>query len=156
MPAEPQSTGVTAIPTMDNSAAMASRLWGSSSTNRTRKPCDDDILVGRSARDNDALTFRVARGNDLWLHVRGMQGAHVVVPGVGEAPDARLLGDAALLAVHFSSARGSDGVEVSWTRCKHVRRAKGAAPGSVFISQEKTLRARLDAERLAALLRSEG
>lgn len=114
------------------------------------------ILVGRSARDNDALTFRVARGNDLWLHVRGVQGAHVVVPGAGEAPDARVLGDAALLAVHFSSARGSDGVEVSWTRCKHVRRPKGAAPGSVFISQEKTLRARLDAERLAALLRSEG
>ena len=113
------------------------------------------ILVGRSARDNDALTFRVARGNDVWLHVRGLQGAHVVVPGAGAAPDARTLGDAALLAVHFSSARGQDGVEVAWTRCKHVRKPKGAAPGSVIVTQEKVLRVRADAERLSALLRTE-
>src|SRR5262249_10306358 len=62
------------------------------------------ILVGRSARDNDALTLRVGRGNDLWLHARGVQGAHVIVPGAGESPDPRALGDAALLAAHFSSA----------------------------------------------------
>jgi predicted ribosome quality control (RQC) complex YloA/Tae2 family protein len=113
------------------------------------------ILVGRSARDNDALTFRVARGNDVWLHVRGTQGAHVVLPGAGAAPDARTLGDAALLAVHFSSARGQDGVEVAWTRCKHVRKPKGAAPGSVIVTQEKVLRVRADEGRLSALLRTE-
>jgi predicted ribosome quality control (RQC) complex YloA/Tae2 family protein len=113
------------------------------------------ILVGRSARDNDALTFRVARGNDVWLHVRGVQGAHVVLPGAGASPDARTLGDAALLAVHFSSARGQDGVEVAWTRCKHVRKPKGAAPGSVIVTQEKVLRVRADDERLSALLRTE-
>ncbi len=113
------------------------------------------ILVGRSARDNDALTFKVGRGNDLWLHVRGMQGSHVVVPGAGEALDSRTLGDAALLAAHFSSARGEDAVEVAWTRCKYVRKPRGAPPGSVRISQEKTMRVRLDADALAALLRSE-
>ena len=113
------------------------------------------ILVGRSARDNDTLTIRVARGNDLWLHARGMQGAHVVVPGPGESPDGRTLGDAALLAAHFSSARGQEGVEVAWTRCKHVRKAKGSAPGSVTVTQEKVLRVRLDEDRLAALLRTE-
>jgi len=113
------------------------------------------ILVGRSARDNDTLTLRVARGNDLWLHARGMQGAHVVVPGPGESPDPRTLGDAALLAAHFSSARGQEGVEVAWTRCKHVRKPKGSAPGSVTVTQEKVLRVRLDEDRLAALLRTE-
>jgi len=113
------------------------------------------ILVGRSARDNDTLTLRVARGNDLWLHARGMQGAHVVVPGPGESPDPRALGDAALLAAHFSSARGQEGVEVAWTRCKHVRKPKGSAPGSVTVTQEKVLRVRLDEDRLAALLRTE-
>jgi len=113
------------------------------------------ILVGRSARDNDTLTIRVARGNDLWLHARGMQGAHVVVPGPGESPDPRTLGDAALLAAHFSSARGQEGVEVAWTRCKHVRKPKGSAPGSVTVTQEKVLRVRLDEDRLAALLRTE-
>jgi len=113
------------------------------------------ILVGRSARDNDALTLRVARGNDLWLHARGLQGAHVVVPGAGESPDARTLGDAALLAAHFSAGRGEDRVEVAWTRCKHVRKAKGAPAGTVIVTQEKALRVRLEPERLAALLSTE-
>jgi predicted ribosome quality control (RQC) complex YloA/Tae2 family protein len=84
-----------------------------------------------------------------------MQGAHVVAPGVGEAPDSRTLGDAALLAVHFSSARGQDGVEVAWTRCKYVRKPKGSPPGSVIVTQEKVLRVRADEGRLQALLRTE-
>lgn len=113
------------------------------------------ILVGRSARDNDALTLRVARGNDVWLHARGVQGSHVVVPDAGEAPDARTLGDAALLAAHFSRARGEEAAEVAWTRRKHVRKPKGAAPGSVIATQERTLRVRLDAARLAELLSTE-
>lgn len=112
------------------------------------------ILVGRSARDNDAL-WKSARGNDLWLHARGLQGAHVVVPGASDPPDARTLSDAALLAAHFSSARREEAAEVAWTRCKWVRKPRGAPPGSVQISQEKTLRVRLDADRLAGLLRTE-
>ena len=113
------------------------------------------ILVGRGARDNDTLTLHVARGNDVWLHARGVQGAHVILPGRGEAPDARALGEAALLAAHFSSARGADFAEVAWTRRKHVRKPRGAAPGAVIFSQEKTLRVRLDPSQLATLLRAE-
>ena len=113
------------------------------------------ILVGRSARDNDTLSLRIARGNDLWLHARGVQGAHVVVPGAGESPDARTLGDAALLAAHFSSARGQEGAEVAWTRCKYLRKPRGAAAGSVIVTQERVLRVRLEADRLASLLGTE-
>ena len=79
----------------------------------------------------------------------------MVVPGAGDSPDARTLADAALLAAHFSSARGEDRAEVAWTRCKHVRKTKGAPAGSVIVTQEKTLRVRLEPERLAALLRTE-
>ena len=114
------------------------------------------ILVGRGARDNDALTFKVARGNDLWLHARGAAGAHVIVPGAGEAPDSDTLGDAALLAAHFSSFRGATGVEVAWTRCKYVRKDRRAPAGSVMVTQEKVMRVRLDEDRLAALLTTEG
>jgi predicted ribosome quality control (RQC) complex YloA/Tae2 family protein len=114
------------------------------------------ILVGRGARDNDALTFKVARGNDLWLHARGAAGAHVVVPGAGDAPDSGALADAALLAAHFSSFRGADAVEVAWTRCKYLRKSKGAPAGSVLVTQEKVIRVRLDESRLAELLRTEG
>jgi len=113
------------------------------------------ILVGRSARDNDVLSLRNARGNDLWLHARAAKGAHVVVPGAGDPPDPRTLGDAALLAAHFSSLRAETSADVMWTRCKYVRKPRGAAPGSVTVSQEKTLHVRLDGERLHALLASE-
>jgi predicted ribosome quality control (RQC) complex YloA/Tae2 family protein len=128
----------------------APRLPHRKFTSRSGAP----ILVGRSARDNDTL-WKSARGNDLWLHVRGMQGAHVVVPGAGDPPDARTLADAALLAAHFSSARDSDAAEVAWTRCKYLRKPRDAPAGSVQVTQEKTLRVRHDAERLAGLLRSE-
>ena len=113
------------------------------------------ILVGRSARDNDALTFGAARGNDLWLHARGVQGSHVLVPHPGESPDSRTLGDAALLAAHFSRSRGEDRAEVAWTRRKHVRKPKGAVPGSVLATQERVLAVRLSPERLATLLSTE-
>ena len=96
------------------------------------------ILVGRGPEENDALTVRVARGNDLWLHARGLPGAHVVVRvEKGRAPDQETLLDAAHLAVHFSDARGAPQAEVAATRAKHVRKPKGAAPGAVTYSQEK-------------------
>jgi predicted ribosome quality control (RQC) complex YloA/Tae2 family protein len=114
------------------------------------------IWVGRNARDNDTLTFRFARGNDLWLHARGQTGSHVVVPGTGEAgPDGETLLDAAELAAHFSAARGEAFVEVASTRCKYVRKAKGAAPGAVTFSQERTIGLRHEPERLTRLLASE-
>jgi NFACT N-terminal and middle domains/NFACT protein RNA binding domain len=113
------------------------------------------ILVGRSARDNDALTFGAARGNDLWLHARGVQGSHVVVPDPGEAPDERTLLEAAVLAAHFSSARGEDQVEVAWTRKKHVRKQKGAPPGAVTYAQERALRVRMTPTLVAAILSRE-
>ena len=109
--------------------------------------------VGRSAADNDALTLKHAGPNDLWLHVRGRKGSHVVVPlGRGEDPTPDVLVDAAHLAVHFSEASGEDDVEVTYTRRKYVRKPKGAAPGAVIVTREKTLMLRLDEARLKRLL----
>jgi predicted ribosome quality control (RQC) complex YloA/Tae2 family protein len=109
--------------------------------------------VGRSAKDNDALTLRHARPEDLWLHVRGRPGSHVVVPmGRLEEPSADILIDAAHLAVHFSDAKGQSGVEVIYTRRKYVAKPRGAAPGSVRLIQEKTLLLDLEPQRLQRLL----
>ncbi len=109
--------------------------------------------VGRSAADNDALTLKHAGPNDLWLHVRGRKGSHVVVPmGRGEDPTPDVLVDAAHLAVHFSQARGEDDVEVTYTRRKYVRKPRGVAPGAVSVTREKTLMLRLDEARLKRLL----
>ena len=122
-----------------------------------RSTSGERILVGRGARDNDVLTQRIARGNDLWLHARGLQGAHVVVPlaNAQTEPDPRTLIEAALLALHFSSAREAELAEVAWTRRKYVRKPKGAPPGAVTFSQERTVRVRREPDRLQALLTAE-
>ncbi len=114
--------------------------------------CGQRIRVGRGARENDALTFRHSKGNDVWFHARGVPGAHVVVPlGRDEALKDETLQDAALLAAHHSEARAQGLVEVSWTRVKYVRKVKGVA-GAVTFSQEKTLAIRAEPRRLARLL----
>ncbi len=98
------------------------------------------ILVGRSSRENDAITFRRARGDDLWLHARGVPGAHVVVLTEGrEVPESTLI-QAAGLAAHFSQARHAARVEVDCTRRRHVRRITGGRPGMVTYREEKTIR----------------
>jgi predicted ribosome quality control (RQC) complex YloA/Tae2 family protein len=114
------------------------------------------ILVGRGAAQNDALTLRVARGNDLWLHARGRTGAHVVARlERGRAPDQETLLDAAHLAIHFSDARGEPQADVAITRAKHVRKPKGAAPGAVTYSQEKVMLLRVERGRIERLLSEE-
>jgi hypothetical protein len=114
------------------------------------------LLVGRGARDNDALTLHYARPHDRWLHARGVPGAHVVIPlARGEiCPDARLL-DAATLAAHFSDARGESVVDVQHAERRHVRKPRGSAPGAVVVDRERVLVLRLEPARLARLLRGE-
>jgi predicted ribosome quality control (RQC) complex YloA/Tae2 family protein len=114
------------------------------------------ILVGRGAAENDALTTRFARGNDLWLHARGVAGAHVVVRlEKGRPPDQETVLDAAHLAAHFSDARGEPQADVVATRAKYVRKVKGGAPGAVNYSQEKTIALRVEPGRTERLLNDE-
>lgn len=111
------------------------------------------ILVGRGAKDNDALTLRIAKPHDLWLHARGVSGAHVVVPlPRGASCPQDLLVDAALLAAHHSEARGEDPIEISYTERRYIRKAKGAHPGQVLMTREKVLLLRIEAERIRRLL----
>jgi predicted ribosome quality control (RQC) complex YloA/Tae2 family protein len=115
----------------------------------------DSILVGRAGRDNDALTFAVARPGDVWLHARGLPGAHVVIPlPRGTEVTEETLLDAAHLALHHSRGAGEDRAEVSYTQAKFVRRVKGGAPGAVSYTREKTFLVRLEPARLQRLLAS--
>lgn len=102
------------------------------------------ILVGRSGKDNDRLTFRIAALEDVWLHAAGVPGAHVVVRTPGEAalPPRGTLEEAAAIAAWYSEARGSGAVDVVWARRKHVRRKRGAPPGTVTLKRFETLRVR--------------
>ncbi len=113
-------------------------------------------LVGRSAADNDRLTLRVARPHDLWLHTRGVTGAHVVVPlSKGKTCTSEALVDAATLAAHFSDLRGEPVVDVLYTPRRYVRKRKGDPVGAVVLDREKVLAVRVEPQRLARLLESE-
>jgi hypothetical protein len=114
------------------------------------------ILVGRGAAHNDALTLRVARPHDLWLHAKGRTGAHVVIPlekGASCPPD--LLVEAAHLAAHFSEARGERVVEVQYAPRRHVRKPRGSAPGLVVVDREKVIVLRVEDVLLRGLLQRE-
>jgi predicted ribosome quality control (RQC) complex YloA/Tae2 family protein len=117
---------------------------------------DARVYVGRGAVQNDALTLRVARPHDLWLHAKGRTGAHVVVPlDKGASCPAEVLVDAAHLAAHFSDARGERIVEVQTTPRRYIRKPRGSAPGAVVVDREKVLVLRVDDDRLKQLLSSE-
>jgi len=111
-----------------------------------------EILVGKNARDNDDLTFHVARGSDLFLHARDVPGSHVILRRVGKnEPSSEALIDAATLAAHASKLRTDSLVDVLYTERKHVRKPRGAAPGLVQTAATRTLTVRLDPERIQRL-----
>jgi predicted ribosome quality control (RQC) complex YloA/Tae2 family protein len=99
-----------------------------------------EILVGRAARDNDHLTFKVARPNDLWLHAADYGGSHVVVRNSTrkEIPHRTII-EAAQLAAQFSQARKDPKVDVHYTQRKFLSKPKGSAPGLVRLSRFKNI-----------------
>lgn len=110
------------------------------------------ILVGRNARENDELTFGLARSEDLWLHARGIPGSHVVVRlEKGIEPPLETLRDAATLALLYSDFRKSGKGDVIYTRRKWVKKAKGQAPGAVTVTQEQSIYVTLETRRLERL-----
>ena len=100
-----------------------------------------EILVGRASKDNDQLTFKVARSHDLWLHAADYPGSHVVVRARGrdDAIPHRTVIEAAQLAAQFSQAKRDAKVAVNYTPRKFVSKPKGAAPGLVRLSSFRTL-----------------
>lgn len=110
-----------------------------------------DIFVGRNNRQNDYVTFKVARPDDIWLHVKDIPGSHVVIKAQGkEVPEMTLL-DAALLAAYFSKARNGENVPVDYTQRKHVRKPKGAKPGMVIYDHQTTLFVSPDPAKIMAI-----
>lgn len=99
-----------------------------------------EVLVGRTARDNDQLTFRVARPNDLWLHAGDYPGSHVIVRNSSrtEIPHRTII-EAAQLAAKFSQASKDSKVAIHYTRRKFLSKPKGASPGLVRMSSFKTI-----------------
>jgi predicted ribosome quality control (RQC) complex YloA/Tae2 family protein len=93
-----------------------------------------EVLVGKAASDNDYLTFKVAKPQDLWLHVNGVPGSHVVVRNPDKLPDIPkpVIERAAEFAAYYSKAREARGkVEVHVCWASDVRKVRGAPAGEV-------------------------
>ncbi len=114
------------------------------------------IWVGRGATHNDTLTFQVASPHHIWLHARGIGGAHVVIPiDKNQELKPEVLLDAAHLALHHSEAKGEPRGEVSYTQVKFVKKNRIGGPGAVTYTREKTIMLRVEPSRLARLAKSE-
>jgi predicted ribosome quality control (RQC) complex YloA/Tae2 family protein len=102
-----------------------------------------EILVGKGSADNDRLTFGVAEPRDLWLHVSGPAGSHVVIRNPFELDELPrpVVEKAAQLAAWHSKARGSRGkVEVHVCRVADVKKPRGFAPGKVLLKRWDAVR----------------
>jgi len=106
---------------------------------RFRGPHGFEVVVGRNARDNDKVTFGVGRSLDVWLHVQGFRGSHVIIRSGGKEVPFDTLLFAARLAAGYSEAFREDSVPVDYTTRKHVWKVKGGAPGAVNFTQHKTV-----------------
>jgi len=103
-----------------------------------------EVLVGKTNRDNDVLTHRVARPGDLWFHAAQVAGSHVVlrIPDGDRRPDRQAILEAAAIAAFHSKAGRSSKVSVSYTEKRHVRKPRGAKAGLAVISREKSVMVR--------------
>jgi len=101
------------------------------------------IMAGKNNRQNDMLTMKIAKGNDLWLHAKGIPGSHVIIRNP-EAVDTgsipyRTLHKGAAMAAYYSKGKNSSHVPVDYTLVKYVKKPKGAKPGMVIYHGEKTI-----------------
>jgi predicted ribosome quality control (RQC) complex YloA/Tae2 family protein len=112
-----------------------------------------EIWVGRSAAGNDHLSIRLARGKDLFFHLDGAPGSHVILRTEGRAdPPSEAILDACELAVHFSKQKNASRADVHAVPIANVRKPKGAKPGLVTVHGGKTIHLRRTETRLQRIL----
>ena len=112
-----------------------------------------EIYLGKNNLQNDFLTFKLASGNDTWLHAKNIQGSHIIIKNKGSKQSLPLdtLIQAANLAAYFSKAKKDNKVLVDYTLKKHLKKPKNAKPGMVIYSQEKGLWIKIDLEEIRSM-----
>ncbi|MFN3195748.1 MAG: NFACT RNA binding domain-containing protein [Chlorobiota bacterium] len=94
------------------------------------------LYVGKNAKNNDELTLRFAKPNDIWLHARGVGGSHCVIRVDGRKPSKGIIKEASAIAAFYSKAKSSKLAPVAYTEKKYVSKPKGANPGAVVVRRE--------------------
>ncbi len=144
-----QNLGIERDPTLKPSGKKEKAKLGFTRKFKSKEGLE--ILIGKNRQENLELTFRIAKGNDLWLHLKGRPSSHVVIllPSNRTASLDTLL-DAAQLLLHFSSGKDWGATEVDYTFRKFVKKIKNSE--EVSYTQNKTLIVKPDQERLKRLL----
>ncbi|MDW7672580.1 MAG: NFACT RNA binding domain-containing protein [Bacillota bacterium] len=97
------------------------------------------IRVGKNNIQNEMVTFKLGKKNDLWFHVKDLPGSHVVLSLENQAPVSEEIKQSALLAAYYSKGRGSSNVPVDYTWCRHVKKQRGGRPGMVTYTNHQTV-----------------
>ncbi len=97
------------------------------------------LYVGKNAKNNDELTMKFAKPNDIWLHARGVGGSHCVIRVDGREPSKGIIKEAAAIAAFYSKAKTSHLAPVAYTHKKYVTKPKGANPGAVVVRREEVV-----------------
>jgi len=108
------------------------------------------IFVGRNNLQNEELTFKMARKEELWFHAKDIPGSHVVISG-NLTPTDEVKTDAAELAAYFSKGRLSNLVQVDMIEVKKLNKPTGGKPGFVTYTGQKTLRVTPDPEKIQSM-----
>ena len=108
------------------------------------------ILVGRNNLQNEELTFKIARKEELWFHAKDIPGSHVVISG-NLNPSDEVKTDAAELAAYYSKGRLSNLVQVDMIEVKKLNKPTGGKPGFVTYTGQKTLRVTPDSEKIESM-----
>ncbi|HME70901.1 MAG TPA: NFACT RNA binding domain-containing protein [Myxococcota bacterium] len=145
-----------AVPARTGEGGAAKRREAHPARLRPRRYLSADgleIWVGRSDEGNDYMTTRLARGHDVFLHVEGAAGSHVILRtgGRADAPQESLL-DACELALHFSKQRGAPRAAIHLAPIKDVVKPRRAKPGLVHVRGGRELMLRHEPSRLARIL----
>lgn len=111
------------------------------------------IYVGRNNLQNEELTFKMARKEELWFHAKDIPGSHVVISGNLDPSD-EVKTDAAELAAYFSQGRLSNLVQVDMIEVKKLNKPTGGKPGFVTYTGQKTLRVTPDPEKISSMKKS--
>lgn len=108
-----------------------------------------EVFVGKNNKQNDYLTNKFARRDEIWLHTKDIPGSHVVIRS--EEPSEETIQEAAHLAAYFSKAKNSASVPVDFTKVRHVKKPNGAKPGFVIYDQQQTVYVTPDAKLVQKL-----
>lgn len=97
------------------------------------------VLVGRNNVENDLLTFKIASPKDIWFHTKDIPGSHVILITEGKPVSDEAILEAASIAALYSKGKDSENVPVDYTRVRFVKKPKGAKPGMVIFTDNKTI-----------------